>query len=334
MEKILDRILQGEPAYRLKQIKKALFQDLIGDWLKVQTLPLALRERLNKEFPISIQGEVLSSKDKDNLKAVIALGDGLKVESVLMRHQDKRNTVCVSCQVGCPLGCLFCATGKLGFKRNLDDWEIVRQVLFFARFLKEQGKRVNSIVFMGMGEPFLNYGNVLSAVRILNDKEGFNIGARHISISTAGVIEGIEKLSKENLEVNLAISLHAPSDALRKTIMPFAKQHSIKEILQAADDYIKISRRKVMFEYIMIEGLNDSLLQARALAKIMKKPLYMVNLISYNKTGDFKPSSGLRIKKFKEILEKEGINVTQRYRFGREIKGACGQLVYKKGRGA
>ncbi|MDO8424495.1 MAG: 23S rRNA (adenine(2503)-C(2))-methyltransferase RlmN, partial [bacterium] len=241
-----------------------------------------------------------------------------------------RNTVCVSSQVGCPLKCLFCATGKIGFKRNLESWEIVQQVLFFSRILKKESKRVSNIVFMGMGEPFLNYDNVLSAVRILNDKDGLNIGARHISISTAGLVEGIEKLAKENLELNLAVSLHAPSDILRKAIMPIAKQYSIGEILKAVDDYIGITRRRVMFEYIMIEDFNDSPLHAKSLAKLMKKPLYFVNLISYNPTGELNPSPGVKIKKFKEILEKEGIIVTQRYRFGQDIKAACGQLAYGK----
>lgn len=329
MEMILNRILLGEPEYRLKQAKKVLFQDLIGDWSQAKTLSLVLREKLNKDFPISIQGEVLVSKDKNNLKAVIVLKDGLKIESVLMRHLDGRNTVCVSSQVGCPLKCLFCATGKLGFKRNLDSWEIVEQVLFFARILKLENQRVSNVVFMGMGEPFLNYDNVLKTIRILNDKDGFNIGARHISVSTAGIIEGIKKLAKENLEVNLAISLHAPTDELRLKIMPVAKQYTIEEILKAVDDYVRMTRRRVMFEYIMIEDFNDSSSCARALAKLLKKPLYFVNLISYNNAiGGLKPASGAKIKKFKEILEKKGIFATQRYRFGQDIKAACGQLIY------
>ncbi|MBI4101644.1 MAG: 23S rRNA (adenine(2503)-C(2))-methyltransferase RlmN [Candidatus Nealsonbacteria bacterium] len=267
---------------------------------------------------------------ENNSKAILSLADDLKIESVLMRHSDGRNTVCVSSQVGCPLGCLFCATGKIGFKRNLDVWEIVRQVLFFARLLKKESKRVSNVVFMGMGEPFLNYENVLEAVRVLNDKEGLNIGARHISISTAGLVEGIEKLAKENLEVNLAISLHAPKDAQRLSIMPIAKRYSIKEVLRAVDNYIKLTRRRVMFEYIMIKGFNDSEEDAKALARLAKKPLYFINLISYNPTGDLKPSSGATIEKFKKILEREGIGVTQRYRFGQDLKAACGQLIYQE----
>lgn len=328
MQEIFKKILKREPSYRQNQVKKALFRDLMGDWLEVKVLPLALREKLNQESPISIRGEILTSKAQNNLKAIITLNDGLKIESVLMRHIGGRNTACVSSQVGCPLGCLFCATGKIGFKRNLDDWEIIQQVLFFARILKKEDKRVSNVVFMGMGEPFLNYENVLGAIKILNDKDGLNIGARHISISTAGITEGIKKLARESLEINLAISLHAPGDALRQKIMPVAKQYPIKEILAAVDKYIKATQRRVMFEYIMIDGFNDSKRDAKNLARLMKKPLYFVNLISYNPTGNFKPSSGAKIKKFKDILEKEGILVTQRYRFGKDIKAACGQLIY------
>ena len=189
--------------------------------------------------------------------------------------------------------------------------------------------RVTNVVFMGMGEPFLNYDDVLEAIRILNDKNGFNLGARHISISTIGITEGIEKLAKEKLQINLAISLHAPNNNLRSKLMPINKKYPIEKILAAVDDYIKKTKRRVMFEYLMIDGVNDSPAQAKELAKLLKKPLYFINLISFNPIGHskFKPSPGWKIKKFKEVLEKAGMAVTQRYRFGREIKAACGQLA-------
>jgi len=324
----LETILKKEPKYRLKQIKKALFQDLIKDWSQATSLPLILREKLKKSCPIEIRAKIFVSENKDIIKALITLKDGLKIETVLMRHKDGRNTVCVSSQVGCPLKCTFCATGKMGFKRNLDSFEIFEQALFFARFLKKIGKKITNIVFMGMGEPFLNYENVLSAIKILNDKEGFNLGGRNFSISTVGIIEGIEKLSKEKLQVNLAISLHAPDDKLRSKIMPINKKYSIDKILRAVDDYIKKTRRRVMFEYIMIKDLNDSDEAAYKLAKLLKRtPLTFLNLISYNPTGIFQPSLPQRIKKFKEILEKEGVTVTQRYSFPQKIKAGCGQLA-------
>ena len=290
-------------------------------------LPLSLREKLNKECPIKISAKTFISKDKNTIKALFTLKDGLKIEAVLMRHKDKRNTICVSSQIGCPLNCSFCATGKMGFKRNLEISEVVEQVLFFARYLKQIGEKITNIVFMGMGEPFLNYQNIIGAITILNDKEGFNLGARHFSISTVGIIEGIEKLAKEKLQINLAVSLHAPNDELCSKLMPIDKKYPIKKILNSIDDYIKKTRRRVMFEYMMINNLNDYEKHAQTLAKLMNKPLYFVNLISYNPTGIFQSSSPLRIKKFKEILEKEGVMVTQRYRFGQGIKAACGQLI-------
>jgi 23S rRNA (adenine2503-C2)-methyltransferase len=323
----LENLLNKEQSYRLKQAQKALFVDLIEDWREANVLPLLLRENLNKICPIKINAQILFSKDKKTAKALITLKDGLKIESVLMKHKDGRNTVCVSSQVGCALSCSFCATGQIGFKRNLEVSEIVEQVLFFARYLKKKEEKVTNIVFMGMGEPFLNYENVISAIRILNNKEGFNLGARHISISTAGILEGIEKLAEEKLQVNLAISLHAPDDALRSRIMPINEKYPIADVFKAVDNYIRKTKRKVMFEYLMIKGLNDSDVHAQKLSKLMKKPLYFVNLISCNPIGVFKPSSSWRMKKFKEILEKEGVRVTQRYRFGQNIKAACGQLA-------
>ncbi len=327
-----------EPKYRLGQAKKALFRDLIQDWQEAGVLPLGLREKLNEKCPIGISAKTFSSKDENTIKAVVALGDGLAVETVLMRHKDARNTICVSSQVGCSLNCNFCATGKMGFKRNLNAWEIVLQVLFFARYLKKIGEKVTNVVFMGMGEPFLNYENVIGAIKILNDKDGFNLGARRFSISTVGIVEGIDKLAKEDLQINLAISLHAPDDKLRSELIPVNKKYPIDKILRAVDDYIKKSRRRVMFEYVIIDNINDSDEHAKALAKLMRKPLYFVNLISYNplsslaklRTTTFEPSPFSRIEKFKKILENEGVAVTRRYRFGEDIEGACGQLAVKK----
>ena len=317
---------RGEPAYRLKQAKSALFRTLIESWKEADNLPLALRQRLENEFPMGIKAKTFISKDREAVRALLDLSDGLKVETVLMLHKDRRNTVCVSSQVGCPLGCLFCATGKLGFKRNLSAWEIVSQVLFFSRYLKKLRQKITNIVFMGMGEPFLNYDNVISAIKILNDKDGFNLGSRRFSISTSGITDGIEKLAEEKLQINLAISLHAPNDELRSKIIPVNKKYPIRKILGAVDDYIDKTKRRVMFEYIMIKDFNDSDAMALELAKLMKKPLYLVNLISYNPTGTFKPSSPQRTKKFMEILERKGVAVTKRHAFGQDIRAACGQL--------
>jgi 23S rRNA (adenine2503-C2)-methyltransferase len=321
-----EEILKNEPKFRLKQAKQAVFCDLIENWSEARALPKSLQEKLQKEISLNIKTEIFTSNNEEVIKALVILEDGLKVESVLMRHKD-RNTVCVSSQVGCPLNCSFCATGKLGFKRNLSSDEIVSQILFFNRYLKNEKQRVSNVVFMGMGEPFLNYENVMGAVKILNDKDGLNIGVRKISISTAGIIEGIEKLAQENIDVNLAISLHAPNDELRRRLMPIAQKYSIAEILKAVNEYIELTNRKVMFEYIMIKDVNDSEAHAEELARLMNHKLYMVNLISYNITGIFRPSSPEHIKEFKKVLEDYGIEVTQRFKLGRGVRGACGQLA-------
>ncbi|MGA2417849.1 MAG: 23S rRNA (adenine(2503)-C(2))-methyltransferase RlmN [Candidatus Staskawiczbacteria bacterium] len=326
----LEKILAGEPGFRVKQANEAVFKNFISDWSSATFFTDVLREKLNKECPLKIDAEVLVSKKENSVKAKITLSDGLQIETVLMAHRDGRNTVCVSSQVGCPLGCLFCATGKMGFKRNLTTDEILEQVIFFERYLKNENARVTNVTFMGMGEPFLNYDNVLKAVKILNDKNYFNIGARSISISTAGIIEGIKKISDEGLQINLAISLHAPNDKLRSLLMPINKKYPLKEVLKAVDDYIKKTKRKVMFEYVLIKNVNDSDECAKELAGLMRKKLYFLNLILYNKTGSFVPSETKRVDRFKSILKKEKINFVQRYRFGDDIQAACGQFATAK----
>ncbi|MBI5046052.1 MAG: 23S rRNA (adenine(2503)-C(2))-methyltransferase RlmN [Candidatus Niyogibacteria bacterium] len=331
----LEKILEGEPKYRLKQAKEAVFRRLINDWSEASNLSAPLREKLNQTCPLQVRGEIVeSASNAETLKAIITLQDGLKIEGVLMRHKNKRNTVCVSSQVGCPLGCRFCATGAMGFRRDLSASEIVDQVLFFARFLQKRGEqKITNVVFMGMGEPFLNYDNVVAAIKILNDKDGLSIGARKISVSTSGVIEGIKKLANEKFQVNLAISLHAPDDDLRSQLMPINRKYPLKEVLRAVDDYIRKTSRQVMFEYILLKGINDSEEDAKKLARLMRRSLYFVNLIAYNVVDgkNMEPSSAQAIKKFKNILEKAGVVVSERYRFGRDIKAACGQLATPSG---
>ncbi len=328
----LKEVLSGQPSYRFKQIQKSIFGDLIENWEGATTLPKELREKLNHDCPLDIKGEILKTGDKKTLKALITLEDGQKIETVLMIHKDGRYTVCVSSQIGCALRCTFCATGEMGFKRNLTANEIVEQVLFFARHIKKTyspDDRVTNVVFMGMGEPFLNYHNVMSAVKMLNSEEYFNIGARKISISTSGITEGIKNLVKEGLQVNLAISLHAPNDKLRLKLMPISKKYPVKKIIYTMDNYIEKTGRQVMIEYLLINGINDSIEIAEELTDLLKGKLVVVNLIACNPVGDSKPSPEQVIKKFKHILERKGIVVTQRYRFGREIDAACGQLATK-----
>lgn len=323
----VEEILKNQPAYRQKQVIKAVFADLISDWTQNTTLPKTLLAELERVCPLEIPAVISSDRQAQTQKALITLADGLKIETVLMRHHSGRLTVCVSSQVGCPLACKFCATGQLGFKRNLKAGEIVAQVLFFARFLQKENERVNNVVFMGMGEPFLNYEQVWRAIRILNHSDGLKIGARHISISTAGIPEGIYKMAEENLQVNLAISLHAPNDKLRQEIMPIARQYEIKEILSAVNFYVEKTNRRVMFEYLLLKGVNDSEDQARELVSLMRHQLYMVNLLVFNPACGFNASSEVASARFLEVLEQGGITVTKRASLGGAIDAACGQLA-------
>ncbi len=325
----LSQILANQPAYRLKQIKKDLYVRLIESWDQATSLPKDLREALEKECPLAINAETFVSKDQRIIKALTTLKDGLEIETVLMR-QKNRQTVCVSTQVGCPLGCAFCATGQMGFKRNLTAEEMVEQVIFFDRLLKKSTIRVNHVVFMGMGEPFLNFENLIEAIKIFNEPEGLNIGERKISVSTVGIPEKIRQFADLKLQVNLAISLHAPDDDLRSKTIPINQKYPIAAVMAAVDDYLARTRRKVMFEYLMIKGVNDQPEMADKLARLLRNRLCMVNLIAYNPTGNFHPSDREQILKFRQILEKQGIEVTQRFSFGRDIKAACGQLTTAK----
>jgi len=321
-------ILKTEPSYRLKQAQQLLFSDLINDWKQASNLPLALREKLNQECPLAIKSKVLTARDKKSFKALITLEDGARIETVLMRHKEGRDTICLSSQVGCPLGCAFCATGASGFERSLTKNEILEQAIFWARYLKTNFKaKITNVVFMGMGEPFLNYDQVMSAIRTLNEADGLGIGARHISISTSGLVDGIKRLAKEKLQVNLAVSLHSANDKIRTDLMPVNKKNPIVQLLRAVDYYIEKTNRQVMFEYMLMKGVNDSDEAAERLAAIMDKPLYVVNLMNYNETSVFKPVDEKVFKNFEKILQKRKIKVTSRYRFGSDIEAACGQLA-------
>lgn len=346
---------KGEKSYRLKQIKKAVFCDLVDHWEEATALSKDLRVELEKEFPIFGMeiSSLLESKKKDSVKAAFKFKDGNLIETVLMRHmlalsrpartpsakpqggqagreRVGRNTVCVSSQAGCAMKCGFCATGKSGLKRNLTSEEIVDQVLFFARWLHLSTSNVDNVVFMGMGEPLLNYENVIEAIKILNDKDGFNLGIRHISISTCGIIPGIEKFAEENIQCNLAISLHAADNATRSKLMPINNTYPLPELMEAVDGYIKKTNRKVMFEYLLVDGVNDSKEDALKLAKLMKNSLYHVNLIKYHDTGgDIRPSPQEKRTQFFDTLKKQGVSVTFRVSFGEDILAACGQLAGK-----
>lgn len=317
--------LSDQPAFRLKQVKSAIFKDLLEDWRQATSLPVNLRQRLSEEAPLALAYGLRSSGESE--KALVTLADGSLIETVLIRNRDGRHTVCLSSQVGCPLGCLFCATGRLGFRRNLRADEIVSQFLIWARLLAVKNETINNVVYMGMGEPLLNYDEVMASIRMINDPDMCNLGARHISISTAGIVPGIKKLAKEKLQINLAVSLHASDNETRNRLMPINKKYEIAEVIDAVDEYIALAGRQVMFEYLLIKGVNDAMAQARRLAVLMAKPLYMVNLLSYNPTGGFEASDAKTAREFKKILDNHGVRATLRQSAGADIAAACGQLA-------
>src|SRR5579859_3280087 len=339
---------RGEAAFRAKQIYSWIYQHLINDFAAMTNLPQALRARLAEEAsigPMIVRSEQ-HSKDDRTRKILLELEDGKLVESVLMLYpplgeSSARATVCVSSQAGCAYGCTFCATGQMGFDRHLSSGEIVAQVLYFARELRaapwkaaglpnsQTIDHITNIVLMGMGEPLHNYDNVLQALRILNSKEGFNLGARHMTVSTVGLVPAIRKLSQEPLQVNLAISLHAPTDELRSQTMPVNRKYPLKELLSACRDYIDATGRQVTFEYVLLAGVNDTAQYAHQLGELLAplKQFAHVNCIPVNATSaDYRPPGGEAIRAFRDILFEHGVSNSVRAERGDDIAAACGQL--------
>ncbi|HMN19666.1 MAG TPA: 23S rRNA (adenine(2503)-C(2))-methyltransferase RlmN [Candidatus Moranbacteria bacterium] len=329
----------GQPRFRLGQVKEAVFQKGISSFSQISTLPKELRDLLARDFPL-LSFEVLQlhgSQDGRSAKALLKLSDGSSIETVLISPKEGLWSVCVSCQVGCAMGCRFCATGQMGFRRNLVAEEITDQILFWRQYLKNnkhllRNFDVTNVVYMGMGEPFNNWENVSQSIRILTDPEQFAFGMRAISVSTSGVAEGIMRLAKEFPQVNLALSLHFATDEQRGYLMPVNKKDDLASLKKALQAYFQQTRRKVFIEYILLEGLNDRALDAKNLAAYLKSignlPLLHVNLIRYNTVSDiFMPSTRERTVRFKQELKKMGISATIRKSLGEEIKGACGQLA-------
>ena len=320
---------QGEPTFRAQQLFAWIYRSLAHDFADMKNLPTAFRQKLAETAFIQSLTPLESSTSADALtvKTLFELSDGETIEAVLMRYEG-RQTVCVSTQVGCAIGCPFCATGQSGFRRNLSSGEIVAQVLHFARQLQSQGKAVTNLVFMGMGEPLANYEATWQAIRVLNDARGMGLGARRFTISTAGLVPGIRRMTSENLAVGLAVSLHAPSDALRNRLVPVNKRYPIAELIESCRAYAQSSGRRVTFEYALIEGLNDERAQARELAEILGDLLCHVNLIPVNPTAEceYRPSSRQRVMAFHRELTGLGIGNTIRLERGVDIQAGCGQL--------
>lgn len=320
----------GEPKFRAAQIWQGLYVHLWENPGQFTNLPLSLRQKLENELRFSnlIPGQVLSSKDGETSKTLFTLPDGLAVETVLMRYEERR-TLCISSQAGCAMGCVFCATGQMGFKRHLSSGEIVEQVLHFARQLKAEGDRLTNIVVMGMGEPFHNYENTLKTIDRLNDPEGFNFGERRFTISTVGLVPMIRRFAGDKRQINLAISLHAADDTLRTSLLPVNKRYPLAELMVACREYEKATRRRLTFEWALIQDVNDTLEQAQKLGQLLKGMLCHVNVIPLNPTHEYtgKATTRQRAEAFKTELERAGIPCTIRIRRGIDIQAGCGQLA-------
>ncbi len=311
---------RGEPRYRARQIWEWAARGA-GDYAEMTNVPARLRTELGSLAPFSTLRVVEETEAQDRtVKTLFTTHDGHAVEAVLMRYRDGRRSVCVSSQSGCPLTCTFCATGSMKFGRNLTSWEMLDQVLHFRRM-----EALGHCVFMGMGEPMLNIDEVLAACRRLPE---IGIAYRRTAVSTVGWIPGIERFTQEvDGPVKLALSLHAPDDKLRTQLMPVNQRYPLRDILRACAAYHRRRRRKVFVEYVMLAGVNDELTHARALAALLDRTIYKVNLIPYNPTGNFEGSTRERIAEFKAVLDAARLPATIRLTRGREIGAACGQLA-------
>ena len=318
----------GEKAFRGTQVYSWIYKGA-KTFDDMKNIPKSLREKLEE---VSYIGNIdielkLESKDEKTKKYLFLLNDGNIIETVMMDY-DSRVTVCVSNQVGCRMGCRFCASTMDGLVRNLEPWEILDQIM---KIQEDTGKRVSNLVLMGSGEPLDNYDNTKQFLKIVNDENGLNIGYRHITLSTCGIVPKIYELADLEIPINLAISLHSPYDNKRKEIMPVANKYSINEILDACRYYIKKTNRRVTFEYSLIKGVNDGKKEAEALAALLKGMLCHVNLIPINEVDerDFKKPDKAFIYKFRDYLEERNIPATVRISMGSDISGACGQLRRK-----
>ena len=320
----------NQPRYRLSQLVSWVYQKGVLDYSRMTNIGLKAAEQLNEVFSLSVldRANVIDSNDGETTKFLWKLQDEKFVESVLIRSS-KRRTVCISSQVGCPASCAFCASGQLGLMRNLTTAEIVEQVVQVQSFLQDCGECVTHLVFMGMGEPLENLGAVLRAICILKDPYLGGISPRRITLSTVGVLEGIERLVDEKVGVNLALSLHAPNQKIREKIIPYARRVPMPILLAAARRYAKETKRDMTYEYVLIAGINDRIEDAKELGRLLKKDQCCVNLIPYNPVPKrtLKRPTTETIEAFRKTLSQMGIRNTCRYTKGKDIAAACGQLA-------
>lgn len=321
-------LCNGEKKFKALQVFEWLYDKRVSSFSEMSNIKKELQEQLEKDFSMKMISIVKKQEDKLTKKYLFKLLDGNFIEAVLMEH-DYGLSICVSSEVGCNMGCKFCESGRLKKVRNLEAYEIVEQILLVEKDIQ---RRISSVVIMGIGEPLDNYDNVLDFIKIINDAKGIAIGARHITLSTCGIIPKIYDLMEEELQINLAISLHAPNNQLRDKLMPVNKAYSLSQLMKALKDYIAKTNRRVTIEYVMLDNVNDNETQAIELASLLRGLNVYVNLIPYNETNhiEFKKSDKTRIMKFYDTLKKKGINVTIRKEFGSNIDAACGQLRSKE----
>ncbi|MDD2398188.1 MAG: 23S rRNA (adenine(2503)-C(2))-methyltransferase RlmN [Bacilli bacterium] len=327
-------VLEGQKPYRATQLFKWIYQKNITDFSLMSDIAQNYREHLADNFCLTLPKIATMQKSADGtIKLLLELEDGAKIETVLMRY-NYGNVACVSSQVGCNMGCKFCASGLLKKKRNLTPSEMTGQVLVLNQLLllEEVPGRVSHVVVMGTGEPFDNYDHVMTFIQTINDPHALAIGARHITVSTCGIPDKIRLYGQSGLQINLAISLHAPNDEIRNQIMPINQAYPLKDLMAAVQDYGKNAGRRVTFEYILLSGINDQEEHADQLAKLIRPTFAYVNLIPYNEVDEhgFKRSNDRAVSKFFSRLKKRGVNVTIRREFGSDIDAACGQLRAKE----
>ena len=319
----------GAPAFRAVQIREWMYKKLASSYDEMSDLPKKLRDKLKEEISFTHLNPLIDllSTDGWTRKILFALPDNNQIETVLMGYNTRR-TACISTQAGCGLGCTFCATGQAGLQRNITSGEIVEQVLFFDRVLQKKKDKLTNLVFMGMGEPFANYKQVMQAVDTLTDAEGFNFGARRITISTVGLVPMIEEFADENRQVNLAVSLHAANDKLRESMLPINKKYPLDVLIPACINYTQKTSRRISFEWALIDDVNDTPEQAKELVNLIGGILCHVNFIPLNPTKGYKghESNHKKIREFRDLLFKNGIPNTLRIRRGIDISAGCGQL--------
>ena len=337
-EKIISLLeSNGHKKFRYAQIENAIYKNLITDFSTIETLPKEIRELLTENCfysSLSLHSEK-TDPEGQTTKFLFTTHDGKMIEAVIMRHLSGRNTLCVSSQAGCPMACSFCATGKLGLIRNLESYEIIDQIMWAVHHLAQEDKKLRNVVYMGMGEPLLNYTEVSRSIHIACNQKKLDLSNRRITVSTCGIAPRIVDFAHDFPQVSLAISLHAPNDEARKLIMPVENTYPINVLMAAIDEYVAITNKRIFYEYIMINGITDRLEYAKQLGELLQWKLAHVNFIPYNPgewtdSNGYLPTTKIIIKKFQNTLDQYGIPSTIRHTMGDDIDAACGQLALKE----